>query len=187
MDINERLDAAAAKMEELRAKIEETNAEVKESFKEGAANFVSDMKFNRDQIEEISEEADRKSQLRLEKKIDRSLEVSDALRESKEEGLAQMKADAADFKANVAEIGDAYDEKMEARLDAAKAKVDAIRDKINDLGQAYARADLEELIVDLITYGDECYEASVYLADEAIAAYKAAAYELALYNEKYGE
>ena len=63
---------------------------------------------------------------------------------------------------------------------------DALRDRINELAQDVSKADQEEFILDLLDYADECQATAVYMAEEAAAAYKAAAQEIVKYNEKYG-
>ena len=135
MNSEERFKATAAGMDELKAKIEEVNRAVKESFSEGAANFRSDMEFTKSSIDEISDETEKKIELKAEQR---------------------------------------------------KTKLQELQDRINDLGQAYAKADQEELITGLLEYADECRESAVYMADEAVNAYRAAAAELVKYNEKYG-
>jgi NADH dehydrogenase/NADH:ubiquinone oxidoreductase subunit G len=158
MDLTERYDAVTAKMDELRAKLEESNEAVKESFKQGAADFRADMEFNQNSIDEILEEAKREHDIRVEERID-----------------------------DIIATDEAFEARKEERREAARAKIKNLQDKINDLGQAYARADQEELIVDLLTYADECQEIAIYMSEEAILAYKAAAEQIALYYEKYGE
>ena len=83
------------------------------------------------------------------------------------------------------------DEKLaarrEERQEVSREKFRKLQDKINDLSQAYARADMEDLIIDLLDYADECQEAAVALAEEAALAYRTAAEQIAIYNEKYGE
>ena len=140
MNSEERFEAAAAGMDELKAKIEEVNKAVRDSFTEGAANFRSDMQFTKSSIEGISDETEEK-----------------------------------------------IEAKKDARLEKRRTKLQELQDKINDLGQAYAKADQEDLIVGLIEYADECRDTAVYMADEAVNAYRAAAKELAKYNEKYGD
>ena len=158
MDLTDRADAAAAKMNELKAKMEEANNAVKESIQQGAANFKSDMEFTQASIDEIFEDAEKKHDLKVEERIDKIIDADARLEEKRAE-----------------------------RREASKAKIKNLQDKINDLSQAYARADMEELIIDLLTYADECQETAVCMAEEAVLAYKAAAEQIAIYKEKYGE
>ena len=158
MDLTERLDAAASKMVELRAKLEEANEAVKESFKEGAANFRSDMEFTQESIDEIFDEAEKHHDLKVEERIDNIIAADEKIEAKKEE-----------------------------RREAQRAKIKKLQDKINDLSQAYAKADQEELIVELLEYADDCREAAIALAEESVLAYKAAAEQIEIYYEKYGE
>ena len=112
---------------------------MKESFRQGAADFKSDMEFTKASIDEISDETERKIEVR-----------------------------------------------SEERIGKRKAKLEELQNKINDLGQAYAKADQEELIIGLLEYAEDCRATAVYMAEEAVTAYKAAADELAEYNKKYG-
>lgn len=157
MTTEERFEAASARMDELKAKIEEVNEAVRESFEQGAADFRSDMAFTKSSIDEISDEAERKIELKAEKQADRMVDAGEKLEARRDE-----------------------------RLEKRRAKLESLQNKINDLGQAYARADQEELIIGLLEYGDECRDAAVYMAEEALYAYTAAAEELVKYNEKYG-
>ena len=139
MNTEERFEAAAASMDELKVKLEEVNEAVKESFRQGAAEFKSDMEFTKASIDEISDETERKIEVR-----------------------------------------------SEERIGKRKAKLEELQNKINDLGQAYAKADQEELIIGLLEYAEDCRATAVCMAEEAVTAYKAAADELAEYNKKYG-
>ena len=158
MTTEERVNAATAKMEELKAKLDEANEAVKDSFRQGAANFKSDMEFTAASIDEIADDAERKHDLRVEKTIDSII--------------------AADEK---------IEAKREERLEKRKAKIEAARDRINELAQEVSKADQEQLIIDLLDYADDCQATAVYMAGEAALAYKAAARELADYYSKYGE
>ena len=158
MDMTEKFEAASAKMDELKAKMEEANEAVKESFKQGAANFKSDMEFTSASIDEIFDEAEKTHDLKVEERID-----------------------------NVIAFDEKLEDKKEERREAARAKFKNLQDKINDLSQAYAKADMEELIIDLLTYGDDCQAMAIEMAEEAVLAYRAAAEQIAIYNEKYGE
>lgn len=158
MDLNERIDAAKAKMDELKSKMEDANEAVKESWKQGVADFKSDMEFTKNTIAEISDEEERKLELKAEGRIEKIVEADEKIEAKKEE-----------------------------RHEASMAKKKSLQDKINSLSQAYAKADQEELIMDLIDYAEECQENAAYMAEEAILAYKAAAEQIALYNEKYGK
>ena len=157
MNSEERFKAAAAGMDELKAKIEEVNKAVKESFSGGAANFRSDMEFTKSSIDEISDETEKKIELKAEQQVDKIIDAEE-----------KMEA------------------KKDARLEKRRTKLQELQDRINDLGQAYAKADQEELIMGLLEYADECRDTAVYMADEAVNAYRAAAAELVKYNEKYG-
>ena len=158
MELNERFEAVSAKMDELKVKMEEANNAVKESFKQGAANFKSDMEFTQASIDEIFDAAETKHDLKVEERID-DIIAADA----------------------------SHEEKREERLEASKAKIKSLQDKINELSQAYAKADQEELIIELLTYADECQEVAIFMAKEAVLTYKAAAEQIEIYNEKYGE
>ena len=157
MSTEERFEAASVKMDELMAKIEEVNKALKESIKDGAANFKSDMKFTQESIDEIFDDAEKRHDQKVEERIDEIIALDEKL-----------------------------DEKKEERRDALRARIGNLQDKINDLSQAYAKADQEELIIDLLDYADDCRETAIEMAEEAILAYKAAAEQIALYNEKYG-
>ena len=157
MNTEERFKEAAAGMDELKARIEEANKALKESFSEGAANFRSDMEFTKASIDEISDETERKIELKAEEKIDRIVD-------------AEEKRDA----------------RKDERLEKRRTKLEELQNRINDLGQAYAKADQEELIIGLLEYADDCRGTAVYMADEAANAYRAAVRELAEYNRKYG-
>ena len=158
MELTERFEAATAKMDELKAKMEEANKAVKESVKQGAANFKSDMEFTQASIDEIFDEAEKKHDLKVEERID-----------------------------NIIAADERIEEKREERREASRAKIKSLRDKINDLSRSYAKADQEELIIDLLTYADDCQETAIYMAEEAVLAYREAAEQIALYNEKYGK
>ena len=158
MDTNERFDEATKKMDELKAKLEEANKTVKESFKDGVANFKSDMEFTSTSIDEIFDDAEKKHDMKVEERIDKFIDA-DERREAK----------------------------REERRAASTAKIENLQNKINDLGQAHAKADQEELIADLLTYAEDCQATAVYMAEEAVLAYRAAAEQIAIYNEKYGE
>jgi polyhydroxyalkanoate synthesis regulator phasin len=157
MDVNKRFEEVSARMTELRARADAASREVEESWKQGIENFKSDMQFTRSSIDEITDETERNIELSIERGIDRIIEA---------------------------------DEKLEAKrsenLDAARSRVEKLQDKINSLGQAHAKADQEELILNLLDYADECQETAVHMAEEAARAYIAAAKEIALYDEKYG-
>ena len=157
MNTEERFKEAASGMDELKAKIEEANKALKESFAEGAANFRSDMELTRASIDEISDETERKIELKTEETVDRIVD-------------AEEKREA----------------KRDERLEKRRSKLEELQNRINDLGQAYAKADQEDLIIGLLEYADDCRETAVYMADEAAYAYKAAAKELAEYKKKYG-
>ena len=158
MELQERFDAATAKLDELKAKMEEANKAVKESIKDGAANFRSDMEFTSSCIDEIFEEAEKKHDLKVEERVD-----------------------------NIIAADERLEEKREERREASRAKIKKLQDRINDISRDYAKADQEELILDLLAYADECHETAVYMAEEAIHAYKEAAEQIAIYKEKYGE
>ena len=158
MDVNERFEASAATMDELKAKLEKAHETVKESMKDGVANFKSDVKFTTETVDEVFEDAEKQHDLNVEKRIDKVIDAEDK-----------------------------FDAKREERREARKAKIDELKGKINDLGQAYAKADQEELIADLLVYAEDCEATALYMAQEAVLAYEAAAKELADYYEKYGE
>lgn len=194
MSFTERFDAAAAKMDELRAKMEKASEEIKASWKQGVDQFKSDMEFNKAAIEEVSAEADRERELRIEKKIDNAIYASETIKESGEEGAAKFRSDMEVLRASLREIAEGLDEqnelvaeKKEARVEEARAKLEATADKIYGIGQAFERADQEELILDLLTYAEECQALADMMTDEAELALKAAAEQIAIYNEKYGE
>ena len=116
--------------------------------------------------------------------------ASQDVKESWAQGIDDFRADMEFNRANFDEIADdaerKHDLRVEERIDRRIARAEALRDKINDLGEAYAKADQEELILGLLEYADECQAVAVYMAEEAAAAYKAAANEIAAYNDKYG-
>ena len=118
-------------------------------------------------------------------------EANKAVKESISQGAANFKSDMEFTQASIEEIfddaEDRAEEKREERREASRAKIKNLQDKINDLSQAYAKADQEELIVDLLTYADECQETAIEMAEEAVLAYRAAAEQIALYNDKYGK
>ena len=100
---------------------------------------------------------------------------------------ASVKMD--ELKAKIEEVNKALKESIKegaANFKSLRARIGNLQDKINDLSQAYAKADQEELIIDLLDYADDCRETAIEMAEEAILAYKAAAEQIALYNEKYG-
>ena len=158
MDIMERFDAATAKLDELRDKLEEANKAVKESVKDGAASFRTHMEFTQSSIDEIFDDAEKRLDLKVEERVD-----------------------------NIIAADERLEEKREERYDASVAKLKKLQDRINDLSRDYAKADQEEIIIDLLAYADECHDTAVYMAEEAIKAYKAAAEQIEIYNEKYGE
>ena len=56
MKLTEKFDKATARMDELKAKAEKASAEIKASFEDGAADFKSDMAFNKSAVKEIVDE-----------------------------------------------------------------------------------------------------------------------------------
>lgn len=158
MESQERFDAAAEKLDELKAKMEEAKTAVKDSIKDGVANFRSDMEFTSSCIDEIYDDAEKRHDQKIEENIDRIIAAEEK-----------------------------HEEKKEERREALRAKIKSLQDKINDLSWEYAKADQEELILDLLAYADECHEIAVYMAEEAIFAYKEAAEQIEIYKEKYGE
>ena len=158
MDVNERFEASAATMDELKAKLEKAHQTVKDSVRDGAANFRSDLKFTQESVDEVFVDAEKQHDLKVEERVDRIIDAEER-----------------------------RDERREERREAAKAKIDELKEKINDLGQAYAKADQEELIADLLIYAEDCEATALYMAQEAVLAYEAAAKEMADYYEKYGE
>ena len=158
MDVNERFEASAAAMDELKAKLEKAHETVKDSMKDGVANFKADMKFTSDSVDEVFVDAEKQHDLKVEQRVDKVIDAEER-----------------------------FDAKKEERREARKARIDELKNKINDLGQAYAKADQEELIADLLVYAEDCEATALYMAQEAVLAYEAAARELADYYEKYGE
>ena len=157
MDLTERFEAATAKMDELKVKMEEANKAVKESVKEGTANFISDMEFTQASIDEIFDDAEKRHDLKVEERVD-----------------------------NIIAADEKLEEKREERREAAVAKIKNLQDRINDLSRDYAKADQEQLIIDLLTYADVCQKTAIEMAEDAVYAYRAAAEQIAIYNEKYG-
>lgn len=197
MDLTERFDAVSAKMDELKAKAEKASKEVKESWTQGIADLKADMEFTRANIDEIAADAERKHDLKVEERIDDAIAASEAVRESFAEGAANLKADGDAFVSDLKDAAVEIDEqteiadakiaaKREEKAEKHRAKIEELRDRINDLGQAHARADQEELILELLEYADDCQAIAVYMAEEAAIAYKAAANEIAIYKAKYG-
>ena len=156
MSIKERLDAAEAKLYELNAQMEDAKAAVTESMNESIEGFKADMENAKAGVKEASDEQERKLELKAEERMDSLI---------------------------------AADEKIEAGIEekreASRAKRKRLQDKINELSQAYAKADQEELIMELIDYAEDCQAGAVYLAQEAVQAYKEAAEQIAIYNKKY--
>ena len=149
---------AEAKKAELRAKMEEANKAVKDSVRQGAANFRSDMEFTQASIDEIFDDAEKRIDARIEEGIE-NIEAADAR----------------------------IEERRDERREAASAKLKDLQNRINDLSQLYAKTDQEELILDLLSYADECQANAVYMAEQAVIAYKAAADQMEGYYEKYGD
>lgn len=158
MDFDERMEAAEAKKAELRTKMEEANKALKDSVRQGAANFRSDMEFTQASIDEIFDDAEKRIDARIEEGIE-NIEAADAR----------------------------IEERRDERREAASAKLKDLQNRINDLSQLYAKTDQEELILDLLSYADECQANAVYMAEQAVIAYKAAADQMASYYEKYGD
>ena len=128
--------------------------------------------------------------------------ASNEVKESWSEGISNFKSDMEFTMASINEVADEAEKKhdmrveeridrietkREERLEKNRAKIYALRDRINELAQDVSKADQEELIVDLLTYADECQETAIEMAEEAVLAYRAAAEQIALYNEKYGK
>lgn len=194
MSYTERFDAATAKMDELKDKIEKASEEIKASWKQGVEQIKSDIDFNMEAIEEITVEADRKYQLKIEEGIDSYIRASETIKESGQQGVADFKSDMNTLRENLRDIAEDLDEqhelvsaKKEAKVEEARAKLQATADKIYEIGQSFERADQEELILDLLTYAEECQELADLMTDEAELALKAAAEQIAIYNEKFGE
>ena len=119
--------------------------------------------------------------------------ASDEINESCQQGAAKFRSDMDVLRASLREIAESLDEqnevvseKREAKVEEARAKLEATADKIYEIGQSFERADQEELIVDLLTYAEECQDLADMMADEAELALKAAAEQIAIYNEKFG-
>lgn len=197
MNLTEKFDEVSAKMDELKAKAEKAAQEVKESWTQGIADFKADMEFTGASISEIADDAERKHNLKVEERIDKAISASETIKESFADGAANFKADGEALKSGLrdaaveideqTEITDAKIEaKREERAEEHRTKIEELRDKINDLGVAHAKADQEELILELLYYADDCQAIALYMAEEAAIAYKAAANELAIYNAKYG-
>ena len=194
MSYTERFDAATAKMDELKDKMEKASEEIKASWKQGVDQIKSDIDFNRETIEEISEEADRKRDLRIEEKIDKFIYASETIKESEQQGATNLRSDMDMLRENLRDIAEDLDEqhelvsaKKEAKVEEARAKLQATANKIYEIGQSFERVDQEELILDLLTYAEECQELADLMTDEAELALKAAAEQIAIYNEKFGD
>ena len=91
MDMEKRFDEVSAMMDELRAKTEKAHQEIKGSFSDGVANFKADMEFTSKSIDEIADDAERKHDLRVEKRIDDVISASESIRD-KINSLAQERS-----------------------------------------------------------------------------------------------
>ena len=194
MSFTERFDAAAARMDELKAKLEKASEEVKESWSQGVANFKSDMAVTRESIEEIAEENEARKQAKKDERREKAENVRDTVRESFAEGAENYKSDMEVLRESLREVAAGLDEqneaveaKKEAKVDEARAKLEETANRIYEVGQAFERADQEELILDLLAYAEECQAVADAMTDEAELALKAAAEQIAIYNEKFGE
>lgn len=197
MNLTERFDAATAKMDELKEKLEKASKEVKESFEQGVENFKSDMKITRDSFEEIAEDQEARHDAKVAAQKAKAEATADAVKESVTEGVANYKSDMEILRNSLREIAVEVDEQTDiadtkiaadraSRVDAARAKVAQAKAQVEKVEEAFDKADREELIYDLLVYAEECQALADAMADEAEIALKAAAQQIALYEEAYG-
>lgn len=89
--------------------------------------------------------------------------------------------------AEFSDQADAIDEKIDEKIDAAKERRENVKAKIADIKSDMEKKDLENFIVDLIIYAEDCAEIAAYYFEEADYAILAAEEQIKIYNEKFGE
>lgn len=103
------------------------------------------------------------------------------------EDMKNLKWAVGEASAELSDQADALDDLIDDKIDAAEDRRENIKAKLKGIKTDFEKAELEDLIVDILLYAEDCAEIAAYYSEEADFAMAAAEEQIKIYKEKYGD